>query len=188
MNKAEGVQSTAHPETQRDQVSSSGKKPPKGWYNFDENSGKKLNAIKQKRDPKNVFSLASKVKWSQGTNFHKDAEAANKVSVAAINPSGMTQKNVRKLDLRQTTIENLISDDSDHIPDSFDDHDVNEKYNVTNNDDGDDEKCMQEDIKRLFSITDENDPKDWSFNESTLGRANFDAIENGKKDDSSYCF
>ena len=50
LHRAEGIQSTSHPESIRDQVSKSGRtKPPAGWYNFDERSGKRLMEIKNKQ-------------------------------------------------------------------------------------------------------------------------------------------
>lgn len=60
----DGMQSTAHPESSRDQVSKSGRSdPPVGWYNFGEENGMRLAEIKKKRDPRNVFSLSSRVSW-----------------------------------------------------------------------------------------------------------------------------
>ena len=58
----EGIKSTSHPESTRDYVSKSGKSEP-GWYNFEEDNGARLEAIKKRRDPRNVFSLASRVSW-----------------------------------------------------------------------------------------------------------------------------
>ena len=60
----EGIKSTSHPESTRDYVSKSGiSEPPIGWYNFEEDNGARLEAIKKRRDPRNVFSLASRVSW-----------------------------------------------------------------------------------------------------------------------------
>ena len=62
----EGIKSTSHPESTRDYVSKSGKtEPPAGWYNFGEDNGTRLEAIKKRRDPRNVFSLASRVSWQK---------------------------------------------------------------------------------------------------------------------------
>ena len=62
----EGVKSTSHPESTRDFVGKSGKtEPPSGWYNFEEENGTRLEAIKKRRDPRNVFSLASRVSWQK---------------------------------------------------------------------------------------------------------------------------
>ena len=62
----EGVQSSVVPEAMRDHVSKSGNtKPPKGWYNFGEWSRRKLDGIKGAKDPRNVFSFASRVSWSR---------------------------------------------------------------------------------------------------------------------------
>lgn len=60
----QGIKSTSHPESTRDYVSKSGKsEPPVGWYNFCFENGQRLEAIKKRRDPRNVFSLASRVSW-----------------------------------------------------------------------------------------------------------------------------
>mmetsp|Transcript_18034 Transcript_18034/g.23920 ORF Transcript_18034/g.23920 Transcript_18034/m.23920 type:complete len:628 (-) Transcript_18034:524-2407(-) len=69
LNFCEGICSTAHPESARDQVSKSGRSdPPPGWYNFSRENGSRLNKIKQKRDPRNVFSLASRISWADPTH------------------------------------------------------------------------------------------------------------------------
>ena len=68
LNKCEGIQSTAHPESVRDQISKSGNsKPPLGYYNFSYKKGIELLHIKKKRDPKNIFSLASRVSFLNKT-------------------------------------------------------------------------------------------------------------------------
>mmetsp|Transcript_18061 Transcript_18061/g.51703 ORF Transcript_18061/g.51703 Transcript_18061/m.51703 type:complete len:716 (+) Transcript_18061:64-2211(+) len=62
----EGIKSTSHPESTRDYVSKSDKsEPPAGWYNFEEDNGTRLDKIKKRRDPRNVFSLASRVSWQK---------------------------------------------------------------------------------------------------------------------------
>ena len=62
----EGVQSTAHPEATRDYISKSGKtKPPSGYNNFFRDNGMRLSEIKRRRDPKRLFSLASRVTWEK---------------------------------------------------------------------------------------------------------------------------
>eukprot|EP00549_Striatella_unipunctata_P011204 CAMPEP_0118713502 /NCGR_PEP_ID=MMETSP0800-20121206/25554_1 /TAXON_ID=210618 ORGANISM="Striatella unipunctata, Strain CCMP2910" /NCGR_SAMPLE_ID=MMETSP0800 /ASSEMBLY_ACC=CAM_ASM_000638 /LENGTH=427 /DNA_ID=CAMNT_0006618965 /DNA_START=72 /DNA_END=1355 /DNA_ORIENTATION=+ len=64
LNSSDQVRSTAHPESTRDLVSKSGRtKPGPGWYNFTKGNGTKLEEIKKARDPRNVFSLASRVSW-----------------------------------------------------------------------------------------------------------------------------
>lgn len=65
----DGIKSTSHPESTRDYVSKGGKtEPPNGWYNFGEDNGTRLEAIKKRRDPRNVFSLASRVSWQKKKN------------------------------------------------------------------------------------------------------------------------
>ncbi len=62
LHREDGIQSTSHPESLRDQVPKRSK-PPRGYYNFDQLSGTKLTETKNKRDPKNVFSLTSRVSY-----------------------------------------------------------------------------------------------------------------------------
>ena len=134
MHKAEGIQSTTHPESTRDQVSKSGRtKPPNGWYNFDEINGRKLMAIKQKRDPKNVFSLASRISWQQGTLVSNTFENTNSmhsntpVKDGEIDPTDcLTPKKIQQPDLTEAALESLSSDDADIGADSFND-DVEEE-------------------------------------------------------------
>lgn len=64
LNLCDGVQSTSHPESVRDQISKSGKsQPPSGYYNFSQQNGERLVRIKKKRDSKNIFSLSSRVSF-----------------------------------------------------------------------------------------------------------------------------
>ncbi len=193
LNKSVGVQSTAHPETQRDQMRADKKQQAKGWYNFDESSGKKLMQIKQKRDPKNVFSLASEIKWSAGTNFYNESNGV----LSSLNGTYMSPKEMQQPDITQTALGSLHSegDSSDPIHDTFDEDDDDEgdkgkgspdgKDLSNTNDTGDnDNESLGEDLKHLFSMTDgtNDDDDDWSFTESTLERAAFDAINHsGKK-------
>ena len=192
LNKSEGIQSTSHPETQRDQVRS-GKEPPKGWYNFDEKSGKRLLAIKQKRDPKNVFSLASQIKWSPGITFYDESNN----DIALVGEKYTSTEKIKRLDAAQVSLENLNIDElSDHVPDTFyddddedeDEDDVGKQSNerdLSYSNIGDDQS-LGSDLKRLFAITDDHseDEKDCTFNESTLGRADFDdVIDNDEKKD-----
>ena len=128
----------------RDQVSKSGRsKPPPGWYNFDEQTGKRLMEIKNKRDPKNVYSLASRMSWSDDDRqlmkskimFEKkkrEVKQRNENDIAAIysvssvkdgevDPTDcLTPKKIHQPNYLQTTLESLTSDDVDEDDDLFD--------------------------------------------------------------------
>jgi len=67
--KCEGVKSSCYPESTRDQVSKSGR-TLEGYYNFNKETGKTLAYIKQRKDPKNVFSLASRISWPRSSDRH----------------------------------------------------------------------------------------------------------------------
>jgi len=139
LHRAEGVQSTSHPESIRDQVSKSGRtKPPAGWYNFDEKSGKKLTEVKNRRDPKNVFSLASRISWLDGSQFMKIEKKSNNkdtsntnsaqsysttsVKDGEIDPTDcLTPKKIHQTNYLQTALESLSTDDAEEVDNSFDD-------------------------------------------------------------------
>lgn len=73
----DGVHSTTHPESSRDQVSKSGRsEPPPGFYNFDETNGLNMTRIKKQRDPRNVFSLAPRISWRKESSA--GAQMANR--------------------------------------------------------------------------------------------------------------
>lgn len=145
LHRAEGIQSTSHPESIRDQVSKSGRtKPPAGWYNFDERSGKRLMEIKNKRDPKNVFSMASRISWLDGSQFMKKTEnkqnsnnsnnkninnsdnatfstTSTPVKDGEIDPTDcLTPKKLHQTNFLQTRLESLTTDDAEEGDDSFD--------------------------------------------------------------------
>eukprot|EP00551_Chaetoceros_affinis_P005561 CAMPEP_0203670962 /NCGR_PEP_ID=MMETSP0090-20130426/6899_1 /ASSEMBLY_ACC=CAM_ASM_001088 /TAXON_ID=426623 /ORGANISM="Chaetoceros affinis, Strain CCMP159" /LENGTH=965 /DNA_ID=CAMNT_0050535951 /DNA_START=198 /DNA_END=3091 /DNA_ORIENTATION=+ len=138
LHRAEGVQSTSHPESIRDQVSKSGRtKPPAGWYNFDERSGKKLMEIKNKRDPKNVFSLASRISWLDGSQFMKTEKNNNNIDKKSmssaqsysttpvkdgeIDPTDcLTPKKIHQTNSLQIALESLSTDDAEEVDNSFD--------------------------------------------------------------------
>lgn len=80
LHRCPGVQSTAHPESARDQVRKSGKKPPIGWYNFDEDTGKRLTEIKNRRDPQKVFSLSTRVSWTSAFGSNESAVAVASIA------------------------------------------------------------------------------------------------------------
>lgn len=66
LNMCDGIQSTAHPESVRDQISKSGKtQPPPGYYNFSPSIGERLIQIKKKRDAANIFSLSSRISFTR---------------------------------------------------------------------------------------------------------------------------
>jgi FAD/FMN-containing dehydrogenases len=81
LHLCEGIRSGVHPESMLDMVSKSGKsKPPMGWYNFNEHSGRKLNILKYQRDPRNVFSFASRVSWSRSLSEKFDDSLDDKTT------------------------------------------------------------------------------------------------------------
>ncbi len=83
LHLCEGIQSSAVPESMRDLVSKSGNsKPPPGWYNFSEFSGRKLNQIKNQRDPRNVFSFASRVSWSRSLSGPVDMDELDDTTIS----------------------------------------------------------------------------------------------------------
>mmetsp|Transcript_22996 Transcript_22996/g.52666 ORF Transcript_22996/g.52666 Transcript_22996/m.52666 type:complete len:138 (-) Transcript_22996:110-523(-) len=71
-----GVRSTAHPEAvydnnhainHCDELQMSNARHPAGWYNFESN-GERLDGIKQKFDPHNIFSIASRISYPKKKN------------------------------------------------------------------------------------------------------------------------
>jgi len=70
LNYCDEVQSTAYPESTRDQISRSGNsRSPVGFHNFSEKAGKRLIEIKKKRDSKNVFSLYTRISWNENSKL-----------------------------------------------------------------------------------------------------------------------
>jgi len=69
LHRCEGIRSTVHPESYRDQVSRSGKRKPDGFYNFSEENGRRLMSIKYRRDPKKVFSLTSRISFKEDVDY-----------------------------------------------------------------------------------------------------------------------
>jgi len=72
LHKCEGIKSTVHPESYRDQVSRSGRRKSDGFYNFSEENGRRLMAIKQRRDPKKVFSLTSRISFKEDADHNSE--------------------------------------------------------------------------------------------------------------------
>merc|ERR1712150_75735 len=110
------------------------------------------------------------------------------------NEKGLSPKKIQQLDMTQIALENLNSEDESDHNDTFDEDDENvgkvsspDGKDLNDINDNGDNDSLGEDMKRLFSITDDNNDhlKDWSFTESTLGRADFDAIDSGGKKDAS---
>jgi len=191
LHVAKGTQSTAHPESMRDQVSRSGKtKPSSGWYNFDEVTGKRLAEIKSKRDPRSVFCLASRISWQEGsrftpvdTNLHV---VSNQLNIPGIkNNKGDSIDSFTPTDLQEesnedelvlhaastTDTEDLVGDfeESDNPDENTNNLNVDfvENVEVAVAENGNEEESsITSDLKRLLSMTDseEDDFKNWSFN------------------------
>lgn len=193
LHKADGVQSTSHPESVRDQVPKR-KAPPVGYYNFDENAGKKLDQIKKRRDPKNVFSLTSRVSWLQGSS---NSDAASPSSLSSSSPSQspsprstfsnsvqsvksgeidpshcLTPKKIQQPNLMETALESLSNDDVED-DDEFEDSDSASKENSIKNE----EHAVSDELNRLLTMSDsDEDLKHWSFSNNM----DYDSIgENG---------
>ena len=187
LNRVEGIQSTAHPESVRDQVPKRSR-PPTGWYNFDEYSSKKLLQIKQKRDPKNVFSLMTRISGLSGSQFSSLQEHRhqyNHNSQTTIRISGisnnhtlkegeidasdcLTTKTLHQPDVIETVIETLSTDDVDNLDDVFDDDDNDDEEIqcdvATMNKNSSEEHSISSDLKRLLTMTDDDDEfSNWSF-------------------------
>lgn len=189
LHRAEGIRSTSQPESLRDQVPKRSN-PPLGWYNFDEKSGKQLLETKKKRDPKNIFSLTSRVSCLSGSKFssrEQEYDENNVVSQTSqvvrdgeISPSDcMTPKIVQRPDLRETVLESMSTDDVDDIDETFGEGqevDINENFVDKNDEDSNEEHSVSSDLRRLLTLAsdDDDDFKNWKFSNSTLGRIDSD--------------
>jgi hypothetical protein len=184
LHLCDGIRSGVHPESMMDMVSKSGKsKPPMGWYNFNEHSGRKLNILKYQRDPRNVFSFASRVSWSRSLSEKFDDCFDEKTTSTRI-------KDVQYLkdgEIQPTDClkQQKVAVDSIMEKASADDFDDNSEYfchELTNNrseisaSGSADEVSVASDVKRLLSISesDDDDLKDWSFAPVPLQRSDFD--------------
>lgn len=245
LHREDGIQSTSHPESLRDQVPKRSK-PPRGYYNFDQLSGTKLTATKNKRDPKNVFSLTSRVSY-----LHEKVlvptqakplvlpSSIQPVRDGEIDPSEcLTPKKIEHPTHAETVLESSSTDDVDDMDDLFntednelddkriegqakengipvdarhsalnDDSDVRQhKLTISNGGDvievEDDEFYFEEstrtllqteessvtsDLKRLLSVSDDDDDlNDWSLSE-LLGPVNeIEEVDSPTSDDASF--
>ena len=196
LHLCEGIQSSVHPESMRDQVSKSGRsKPPSGWYNFKEGSGRKLDGIKLQRDPRNVFSFASRVSWSRSLSGPIDLDAddntfvtglseADHVKDGEIQPTECTMFPQSHQSSAGRTTGNgsgtdivgvKSTDDFEDASDDNDEFDIENKMSEVSAN-GEEEASIGSDVMRLLSLTDsDEDLKDWSFAPITLQRNDFDA-------------
>jgi hypothetical protein len=173
----------------RDLVSKSGNsKPPPGWYNFSEASGRKLNRIKYKRDPRNVFSFASRVSWSRSLSTRIDVDdlIEDDVDTATISTDITKVESVKdgeiqptdcltpqKSVLMQTQSEEL--NDSNELDDNSRDIQTSASEVSADNSQDDDETSLRSDVRKLLAISDgEDDLKDWSLAPVPLQRSDFD--------------
>lgn len=119
----EGIKSTAHPESTRDYVSKSGKsRPPSGWYNFEAENGTRLAGIKKRRDPRNVFSLASRVSWEKTRSQHIGSANSSSPTTRTSSPTvsspsiaknqGVAKAKAERVEAMRS-VRNRIDDDSD---------------------------------------------------------------------------
>ena len=162
----EGIKSTSHPESTRDYVSKSGKtEPPTGWYNFGVDNGTRLEAIKKRRDPRNVFSLASRVSWQKKKNSssspivekYHDAAKAKTDRVEAM-------RSVRKDNL------NYDSDGEDDA--SLETTD--ERFGERPSDDGNvDAESDEDEIERRDGRSDRGQHKKYEVSSRSLGQESY---------------
>lgn len=202
MHRADGVQSTSHPESVRDQVPKRST-PPVGYYNFDEETGRKLTETKKKRDPKNVFSLTSRVSWLSGSSNSGASSSSlpsptstystsvHPVKNGEIDPSHcLTPKEIQQPDLMETALETLTSNDVDNGDDEFDDSDVGSKEinvhsstTVALNQNQNQEHNVSDELNRLMTMSDsDEDFKHWGFSDHSLvgGQVDYDSVgDNG---------
>lgn len=93
--------------------------------------------IKNKRDPKNVFSLASRISWIDGSSFEKSSNKKKAINAGSsystsstpvkdgeIDPTDcLTPKKIHQTNFLQTALESLSTDDAEDGDNSFDDDD-----------------------------------------------------------------
>jgi len=205
LHLCEGIKSSAHPESNRDRISMSNMgKLPSGWYNFSEQNGRRLMQIKQKRDPKKVFSLASRVSWAYSS---KSKESGSDKASAVPTDASLSCVDVLK-DGEVNPIECLIPRRRRAVPnDSWSSTDSSEPYFVSESDeeknatnikvgsgvikaehDGSEEDSIGRDVKMLLSIVsdpNDDDLQDWSFPPEPLTNLNFEGNKNVAVKDSS---
>ena len=195
LHLCDGVRSGVHPESMMDMVSKSGKsKPPVGWYNFTEHSGRKLNIIKHQRDPRNVFTFASRISWSRSlsgpvdvdnddTTISTEINDAEDVKDGEIQPTDCLtpQKVAGDAIMRNASTDDFDSevegsddiDNSDHILQKQ----ASELFAVPSENSAEekDDSSVSSDLMRLLSMSDsDEDLKDWSLAPVPLQRSDFD--------------
>lgn len=179
LHLCDGVMSTTHPESNRDQVSKSGKsKPPNGFYNCTPETGKRLLSVKNKRDPRNVFSLASRVSFLQHSDniddsdvctIASDLKRADIVKEGEIDPTDclVPQKSVGRL---SASIDESVDDDDD------DDDETSHIIQSKRTEDSNVDDNISADVQALLSLTESDaDLRDWSLAPAVLTRKSFDS-------------
>ncbi|GFH60607.1 predicted protein [Chaetoceros tenuissimus] len=208
LHLCDGVRSSAYPESTLDMISKSGRsKPPRGWYIFSEHNGRKLKIIKHTRDPKNIFSFASRISWSRSASgpvdvdndestISTDIREADSVREGEIQPTDCLtpQKHVTN----DERIEAALSADSG---DAEDEEEEIEEFG-SSNDEFDaiqpsateltdpnaayyEEDDDENDLIRILSLDndDDDDLKEWSLAPVPLERSDFHSGNN--EDDNS---
>lgn len=118
--RCDGVRSTMHPESARDQPGRSAKKapPPPGWYTAGEETGARLAAIKKRQDQRNVFSLASRLSWAKSTSKAAAPwDEANRAAEATATGATMKSDSTSKHPAESTQSD----DEDDHTIETTDD-------------------------------------------------------------------
>ena len=210
LHLCDGVRSSAYPESTLDMISKSGRsKPPRGWYIFSEHNGRKLRIIKHTRDPKNIFSFASRISWSRSASgpvdvdndestISTDIREADSVREGEIQPTDCLtpQKHVSN----DERIEAALSADSG---DAEDEEEEIEEFG-SSNDEFDaiqpsateltdpnaayyEEDDNENDLVRILSLDndDDDDLKEWSLAPVPLERSDFHSGSN-EDDDSDF--
>jgi len=176
LHLCDGITSTTHPESSRDQVSKSGKsKPPPGFYNCTTEAGNRLISVKNKRDPRNVFSIASRISFPQNSNniddtdvctIASDLKKADVIKDGEIDPTEclVPQKSAGRL---STSLDGSVDGDDDDISDII----QSKRTEDSNVDDS-----ISADVQALLSLTEaDEDLKDWSLAPAVLTRNSFDS-------------
>lgn len=180
LHLCEGVMSTTHPESNRDQVSKSGKSSPLlGWYNCSPFTGKHLINVKNKRDPRNVFSLASRISFPQSFG---DLQDVDDVTIASDIKKADGKIKEGEIDPTEClSPQKSYGRSSSPIGDSFDgeegDNEDDENAIKTKlTDDSIQDEDISSDVRNLLSLTDvDDDLKDWSLAPAILTRDSFDS-------------
>lgn len=186
----EGIRSSAHPESNRDQVSSlgMGKKPP-GWYNFSEQNGNRLLQVKQKRDPKKIFSLTSRVSWASssesGDNMSSASAGARITCVKTLKDGEVNPTECLSLRKRKPFVNESFSSTDSTAAHSISESDEEkngisikiEPSSIEAEHDALEEKSVSSDLKRLLSISSggsDEDIENWSLLPEPLTKFDFE--------------